>query len=189
MCKESLVSLFEYYLSIYLERLRKTIKDCSQDGMSLSCDLKQGPPKHKTWVLITWLQHLVQSCHNIPVTAAYWWPEVVMTHWRVVLRMSSLIFGKQNYSCLMGKCCLIFLSISVFIKRLFLFVSGCSVMDPTSWQSMGRRWGCQRLQRRNNKSPVRRWNCKLSQNQSSGSFLTVKRQYLMLLKFMCYKER
>lgn len=157
--------------------------------MSLSCDLKRGPPKHKTWVLITWLQPLVQSCHNIPVNAAYWWLEVVMIHWMVVLRMRSLIFGKQNYSCLYGKVLLDFLSVAVFIiKRLFLFVSGCSGVDPTSRQSVGRSWGCQRLHRRNNKSQIRRWSCKLSQNQSNDSFLAVNRQYFILLTFVCYKD-
>lgn len=181
--------LFEYYLNIYLERLRKTTKDCSQDERSLNCDLKRGPPKHKTWVLITGLQHLVQSCNNISVNAAYWWPEVVMIHWTLVLRMGSLIFGKKNYTCLYGEMLFYFLSVAVFIiKRLFLFVSGCSDMDPTSWQSMGRGWGCPRLHRRKNKSQIRRWSCKLSQNQSNGLFLTVNKQYFILLAFVFYKD-
>jgi hypothetical protein len=55
--KEVVVIKFRYYMSIYLEKLRKTIKNLSQKSWSLGRDPNLGHPKYNREVLTAQLHH------------------------------------------------------------------------------------------------------------------------------------
>jgi hypothetical protein len=46
--KEAAVALFNYYLGICLEGLKKTTKNLSHDSQSQGRDLNPGPPEYET---------------------------------------------------------------------------------------------------------------------------------------------
>jgi hypothetical protein len=49
----SLILSYAYYLNIFLEELRRTTKNLSEDSLSPGRDLNAGPPEYKAGVLST----------------------------------------------------------------------------------------------------------------------------------------